>query len=199
MMRNRFCCALLLLVAGCSAGWNPIPLQEVEFLERSQTQEEDGVRVTAAVPSAREARSVFGVDLYGRGVQPVWIDIENNSESLVSFLPHGLDADYFTPLETASMHPGNKQRNDMERYFFSNTISVVIDVGERRQGFVFTHLDEGTKSFNVDIIPNDSDEGLHFTFFIPVPGLKVDHYEVDFDSLYAESEIRRRDRGGTST
>jgi hypothetical protein len=49
---------------------------------------------------------------------------------------------------------------------------------------MFTNLDEGTKSFNVDIFGED--DAWYFTFFIQVPGLAIDHYEVEFESLYQE-------------
>jgi len=190
-MRKLVLVKLALLLASCSAGWNPIPLQQVEFLDRSMTQEQHQVRITAAVPSARETRSIFGADLYARGVQPVWLEIENGRADPVSFMPLGLDSDYFSPLETASMYSKKKHVNEMEQYFFSNIISVVIQPGETRSGFVFTHLDEGTKSFNVDVV--ESNVAAHFTFFIPVPGLKIDHYNVDFENIYPAEDMRELD------
>jgi hypothetical protein len=53
---------------------------------------------------------------------------------------------------------------------------------------VFTNLDLGTKSFNVDLVGEDN-QAHTFTFFIPVPGLQSDHQDVDFDNLYAANEI----------
>jgi hypothetical protein len=52
---------------------------------------------------------------------------------------------------------------------------------------MFTNLDEGTKSFNVDIFGEN--DAWYFTFFIQVPGLAIDHYAVDFESLYDEHQI----------
>jgi hypothetical protein len=34
------------------------------------------------------------------------------------------------------------------------------------------------------------------TFFVPVPGLRLDHYDVDLDALYSEAEIRDVDLDG---
>jgi len=51
---------------------------------------------------------------------------------------------------------------------------------------MFTNLDEGTKSFNVDIFGEN--DAWYFTFFIQVPGLAIDHYAVDFESLYDEDQ-----------
>lgn len=185
-----FLCA----IAGCASDWNPIPADTVPFRERAQTQGRDGIRVTAAVPSAAETREIFGADLYDRGVQPVWLEIENTRDKPVAFLPVGLDANYFTPIETASMHESEKNRQQMEQYFFGSRVNSRILPGATRSGFVFTHLDEGTKAFNVDLV--SSEGAWPFTFFIQVPGLKVDHYDVDFVGMYTEDQIGHLDRDG---
>ena len=53
---------------------------------------------------------------------------------------------------------------------------------------MFTNLDLGTKSFNVDLIGDDNLVKT-FTFFISVPGLRADHQDVDFDNLYSAGEV----------
>jgi len=53
---------------------------------------------------------------------------------------------------------------------------------------VFTNLDLGTKSFNVDLIGDDNMVKT-FTFFVSVPGLRADHQDVDFDNLYSAAEV----------
>jgi hypothetical protein len=55
-------------------------------------------------------------------------------------------------------------------------------------GFIFTRLEEGTKAFNVDV--SDAERFDTFTFFIPVPGLNVDHYQVDWANLYPPEQVR---------
>lgn len=67
----------ILLVAGCAANFEPRPVAEVNFLERSQTQSRGNMRVTAAVLGAEETEQVFGFALYKKGIQPVWLEIEN--------------------------------------------------------------------------------------------------------------------------
>jgi hypothetical protein len=37
--------------------------------------------VTAAVPSAEESEQIFGFPLANKNIQPVWLEIENNSDS----------------------------------------------------------------------------------------------------------------------
>jgi hypothetical protein len=180
----------LLTFCGCTS-FNPRPIEEVPFKERAQTQVENNVRVTAAVLSAEESEIVFGVPLYKKGIQPVWLEIENNDEQRVWFAPVGLDPDYFAPLEVAYKHrfAFNKKANQqMEQLFHMQAIRGNIDPGSIRSGFVFTNLDMGTKGFNVDLLGKDH-QVRTFSFLIPVPGLRVDYREVDWQSLYSTDEI----------
>jgi len=178
---------VLTLLGGCASGFDFRPAETVPFRQRSVTQEKDGVLVTAAVPDKKETRELFGMNLYKQGVQPVWIEIENRTEAPVGFLPFGVDADYHTPLEIAGLGRNEKQRREAEQHFFKNSVNLWIAPGDTRSGFVFTNVDEGTKAFNVDLFNGDRD--WNFTFFVPVPGLAIDHHEVDFYTLYPEQDF----------
>jgi hypothetical protein len=187
----------MVFLSGC-ATFNPHPGDEGTFLDRAQTQYQSGVRVTAAVPSAEESEKLFGVDLYGTGVQPVWLKIENNNKEAVFFLPLGLDPDYFTPFEAAYRNHfifSTPENDKMDRYFWEQSQRIYIAPGSVRSGFVYTPLDEGTKGFNVDILGEDQ-EFRTFLFFINVPGLQIDHYQVDFENLYSKEEIVSYDEKG---
>jgi LssY C-terminus len=181
-------CALVVLAA-CARGSRPRSLDEVPFRTRQQTQEEAGVRVTTAVPSAEETRELFGQELYRFDVQPVWLEIENRRDDVVTFLPVGLDAEYYSPIEAANLDLGerladlDRQRN---RLFFDQAMPLWVPPGETRSGFVFTRLDEGTKSFNVDV--SAGGEYVTLTFFVPVPGLRIDHRQIDWDHVYPADE-----------
>ena len=175
------------ILIGCASGFDPKPIESVPFRERTVTQTDDGIRVSTAVPSAKETRDLFGVALYKKGVQPVWIEIENNSGEEVAFLPAAVDSDYHSPIEVAALNRSKKARAQAEQYFFQNGVDMRIAPGEVRSGFVFTNLDEGTKAFNVDIV--GAEKTWQYTFFVQVPGLAVDHYNVDFRNLYREEQF----------
>jgi len=195
--RVVFAVIFIVTVSGC-ATFNPRPLEEVPFRERAQTKSEGNVTVTAAVPSAEESRRLFGVSIYKRGVQPIWLEIENRDEEPVYFLPARLDPDYFSPFEAAYVShfayvtPAN---DEMDRYFFKRRQGIRISPGTVRSGFVYTPVDEGTKAFNVDLVGEDHDVRT-FTFFINVPGLRADHHEVDFEALYSKKEVISYDEEG---
>ena len=182
----------LLAVAGCASVENKTPETSETYLDRAQTQTEGPIRVIAAVPSAKETQQLFGAPLYQRNVQPVWLEIENKGSVSVRFLPVGLDPFYYTPIEAAHVSKeGNQGGNNtarVRRFHSEGMGAMAVPPGATRSGFVFTSLDEGTKTFNVDLVSDDKEAYL-FTFFIPVPGLRVDHQNVDWDNLYAEEEL----------
>jgi len=189
----------LLFVAACSStpSSQVYSAPEGDWKARTTSQEKDGIKVSAAVPSAKESKEIFGKPLYKDGIQPVWLEISNNRERKVSFLPVGLDPQYFTPLEVANNDLKDKSKADpaslVDEFFLNQGIGTLeVLPGQTRRGFIFSKLDEGTKAFNVDVVGagggTDITDFETFTFFIPVPGLNIDHYNVDWKNLYSDDE-----------
>lgn len=184
--------ALLVLLSGCAVAPSPTG-PSGDFRDRSQTQSVKGIRVEAAVPGKKETRDLFGKPLYSRGIQPVWVRIENTGEETLTFLPVGLDPLYYSPHEVAhiDLKEAEGSANLVNDFFIEQGMSLLVTPGETRSGFIFTRLDEGTKSFNVDI---STESDFHtFTFFIPVPGLRVDHYDVDWKNLWPDDAWKELD------
>ena len=50
------------------------------FLDRKEVQDKDDLEVTVAVLDSRESEDLFGVPMARRGMQPVWLHLENRSE-----------------------------------------------------------------------------------------------------------------------
>lgn len=190
---------VVFLATSCaSRSYAPTPIDSVDFRTRESSQEEDGVRVTAAVPSPEETEAIFGLPLYRKGIQPIWLQIENNSDHRLRFAPVGTDPEYFSPLEVAYVHKSKYSGQgyaDMEKALYEKAMDRWIWPGETRSGFVFTHLDPGTKAFNVDLF-SASALDHSFTFFMDVPGMRPDHSAVDFESLYAADSVRHLDVDG---
>ena len=155
------------------------------------------VRVTTAVPSAKETKQIFGAALYKRNIQPVWIKIENLGEETLWFLPLGLDSAYFTPIETSYRRQNRIPILNLNTNIdiYDKSMRLHINAGEVRTGYVFTRVDEGTKSFNVDII-NEKGRNYLMTFFVPVPGLRLDHHDADWQDMYGPDEWRDVDLAG---
>jgi hypothetical protein len=191
MPRILFLSLTFLIVVGCAASFEPRSLEEVNFLQRAQTKSKGKIRVTAAVLSAEETEQVFGFPLYKKGIQPVWLQVENKDKEPAWFLPVGLDRDYFSPLEvTYPYHRAfqNEYNRQIDSYFLEQAMGLDIASGTTRSGFVFTNLELGTKIFNIDLVRQYSDS-IIFTFFIEVPGLIADHRKVEFKKLYAADQL----------
>jgi hypothetical protein len=184
-----FCVLVSSVLLGC-AGFAPTPIHESLFRTRAEEQTNKNVRVSAAVLGAEETEAVFGLPLYSKGIQPIWLEIENKTEHRMWFAPVSVDRDYFSPLEVAYMHHSGYSKTAqlrMDRYFHQHAIGNIVDPGKVQSGFIFTNLDLGTKAFNVELV-GEGQEARTFTFLIPVPGLQVDHREVDWTRLRASQE-----------
>jgi hypothetical protein len=81
--------------------YEPAPA-EAGYLERAQVQEDPRAKITVAVLSSAESHRLFGVDLARRGIQPVFVQIENRSAEALRLQMVGIDPRYFTPLEAAA-------------------------------------------------------------------------------------------------
>ena len=192
-MGRRLLTAIILsavLVSGCAIYHKPRPIHDLSFRARSQSKIDGEVRVTVAVLTAEESRQLFGVNLAAKDIQPVWVRVQNADTTPYWLLSTGLDPDYFSPLESAYAFHGtfssatNAKIDDQFRVMaFRNPIVPDAAVS----GFIFTNRDEGTKVVDIDLIGYH--ETKFFSFYVPIPGIKADYHEVDFDNLYAESDL----------
>lgn len=184
-------CIVIASAAGCGRNYSPKLPEEVSFLDRAETQTRDGLTVTVAVLSREEGEEVFGVDLAANGVQPVWLDIKNDTKKPYFFMPIALDPDYFSPNEVAFMNHfkfNRKANREMDEQFSKYGIQLeFIMPGERDRGFVYTNLDPGLKFVNVTLYEIDGTE--NFFFYFEVPGIQPDYENVDFTTLYTKDEI----------
>jgi len=184
---------LLCTTAGCiGRAYKPQPDSFATVLARAESRTQGDVRVTTVVPSPAEAQKFFDLDLYGRGIQPVWLEVENNSNDQLRFAPTGLDRAYFSPLEVAYVLRAGLTRSaqaEVDRYLRDSTMPRHIPPGTAVSGFVFTHSSPGTKGFSIDLF-GAIGGGYAFTFFIPVPGFIPDHAEIETAKLYPAEQLR---------
>lgn len=57
--------------------------------------------MTVAVPSAEESKQIFGFQLEGKNIQPVWLKIENNSDTAFFLYHIAMDPDIYSSGEVA--------------------------------------------------------------------------------------------------
>ena len=192
---------VLIMLAACSVTpYKYQPLEDFRVEQRAITQEQGTFRVRASVPSREEAEKIFGIPIYKRGIQPVWLEVTNNGPDRARFVLSSVDDDYFSPFEVAYMHKKYFSRQgwmDMEKYFYNSAMPRMIAAGETVSGFVFTHETNGTKTFNVDLFHATREASYEeFTFFVQVPGFAPDHATVKFEELYEIHEIQDLDSDG---
>jgi hypothetical protein len=74
-----------------------------DFTARAATQEGPLARVALAVLDSKQSRQRFGVEMVRRGVQPVWVRVENRTKEPMRLHVVGLDPNYYTALEAAGL------------------------------------------------------------------------------------------------
>jgi hypothetical protein len=179
----------ILLLTGC-ASFKPVPLAELDYLQRAKTQEKNGVTVTVSVLTQDETRAAFGKQIDQARIQPVWISIDNQSGKPYWLMYYGMDPAYFSAREASSLLQKGSMatETDIDRYFDSMTIDAVVPTVGQTSGFLFGNLKKGTKEVRVRLMTEA--EVLEFVFYVTVPGLRADWQRTDFDSLYPATEIR---------
>ena len=182
-------CLTTAVATGC-ATFKPTPIDQIPFKERAHTQERDGIRVTVSVLSRDEARQAFDVKLEKRGIQPVWIKVENNTDKAFWFMMTGLDPNYFSAHEAAYMNHyfwGGKYNRAMDDYFDSLGINPSIPAGGSSEGFAFSNQRIGTKQVRVRLFSNR--DVRDFEFFIDVPGFEVAWDAEAIFQTYTEDQL----------
>jgi len=182
--------------SGC-ASFKPVPMDDVGFLDRAESQTEGDLTVSVVVLSQDEARQAFDSKLYKKKIQPVWVQVENRSQEQFWFLPRDLDAEYFSPLEVAwkSHRTWAKSTNrEIDHYFHGKQMFLSVPAESVASGFVFTNRNRGAKWVSVTLMSNDIVE--NFGFLLPVPGFKADFDQVDPDTLPAAEDLVDLDEEG---
>lgn len=178
-------------VSGCASSFSPRPIDEVPFKARVQTQVDGGLKVTAAVPTREEATSIYGVDLAAKGMQPVWVQVENGEADPYWFITTGLDPGYFSATEAAypfrSSASGDASRaidGHFRQLQFKNPIPAKSTVS----GFVIVNHDEAFKAVDIDLVTQG--KSASFTYIFIDPSFKGDYTLVDFATIYDDSQTK---------
>jgi LssY C-terminus len=179
----------LALLVGCSAQ-PPRATDRPSFLPRVRTETQGPVRVSIAALGAVESREHFGIDLAARGIQPVWVEIENRSPVTLYLLSSAVDPAYFSAREAAYQahraFRGAANRR-MDELLEAQAIDVEIPAGRTQSGFVFTNHDERTKFVTVQLYGERRTHSFHFV--VDVPGIRTDSDTVDFAALYPADQV----------
>jgi len=196
----------LMLLSGCSVSPSP-KTESLDYRARAETKVDHNISISAVVLSPSETEESFGLPLADKGVQPVWIEIENRSDKAYYLMMLSIDPDYFSPSEVAwmfrskqKMSPENGEGeeagglDDKIEMFLKRHIPVVVPPHTTVSGYVYTNLDPGAKAFAVELFGEH--DALTFEFVQLVPGFNADFMRVDFGRIYPKNEIRELDLEG---
>jgi len=166
--------------------YHPKSLAEVPFLDHAESRTSGPVRVTAAALAPDESNAIFGVPLALEGIQPVWLEVQNEDTVPLFYLRAGTDPAWFSPYEAYWLNrlraPRRANRRMRER-FYELTFSNPVPPGETRSGFVFTRLDEGVKVLDLDLV-GIAKVNHNFSLRLLVPGFRGDYQALDFGTMY---------------
>lgn len=182
---------LALLLAGCASTGTHSEDEAGNYNERLITRSNGGLTVSTSVLSDTESEKVYGVPLAKKGIQPVWIEIENHDDTAYWLLSPGLDPNFFPASEAADAFAGDSSKNSrilterFERLAFKNPVPP----GGAVSGFVLTNHDEGVKIVELDLVA--SGQLKTFSTINTVPGFHADYHERSAftQERYSDAEI----------
>jgi len=160
-------------------------MEDVGFIQRAESQTKDGVTASVVVLTADEAKAAFDCKLYKKKIQPVWLEITNNTEHEMLFMPRSIDPQYFAPLEVAqktSWTWSKKANHEKKWFYYEHQMPFAIPAGETVSGFVFTNRSRGVRWVLVDVFSEH--DAIHAEFIHEVPGFRADFHKLEGDDLY---------------
>ncbi len=185
--------AMTVVVTGCRT-FSPTPMDEVGFKQRAETQTREGVTASIVVLTAEEARAAFDCKLYKKKIQPVWLEITNDTDDEMLFMPRSIDPEYFAPLEVAQKTNWrwSKEANKEKKWFYyEHQMPFVIPPGETVSGFVFANRSRGVRWVLVEVFSEH--DAIHVEFVTEIPGFNADFHKFDdgniYETLYPDREI----------
>ncbi len=181
-----------ILLSGCATWTAPTDTSDTLLRTRAVTETGEGVKVSAAVLGPEDSMRMLGTDVTAAGIQPVWIEVKNDTEHLLWLLRAGADPDYFSPLEVAwSAHVklAGKTNARIDEHFNQLAFPNPIPAHGSSSGILFTNPQPVTKLLTVDLL--GSRMLIPFTLFVPVPGEESDARNLIHP--YAAAEIDHYD------
>lgn len=212
---------LAFLVGACATFEKPTTNLYWQVREQALTKENSGIRVSATLVGTNEAKEIFGIDLSQKGIQAVWLEIENNADRPFIFLPTAMDPEYFAPLEVAHAYhktfaaDANATLDDHLLTLNFPTRSPILP-GTSMAGYVFTNRSKGMRVIDIDLLGPKFSQ--NFTFFVSNPdstqgqdildSIEVIYLAAELQNVQTEAALRQAlellpccvsDRGETST
>jgi hypothetical protein len=175
---NRRLAAIVIAFALCGCAATTLPNADgISYKSRAVNRSEGGLYVSASVLSDEESAAVYGVPLASKGIQPVWIEVQNNDTATYFLMSPGLDPNFFPASEAAEAFGGSHVQGgtvELDRRFRALAFRNPIRPGQTVSGYVLTNLSEGAKLVQLDLVA--SEKARTFSFLMVVPGFYADYH-----------------------
>ncbi|MFA5167584.1 MAG: LssY C-terminal domain-containing protein [Candidatus Omnitrophota bacterium] len=187
-------------------------------MKRAQTQTRNDLTVTLTVLSNKEAKRFFGASLSKRGIQPLWLEIDNRSDNTYFLIPRNMDPNYYSPEEAAYMAHYKQSRQFFEAgllsvLFFPALVLFPVNYFlVRRANRKMDHIFDKVSMHSYVIQPGKKHAGFLYTsvdqgtkhvkvdllgdkkreifnFAVTIPGIKPDYTTKDFANRYPKDAI----------
>jgi hypothetical protein len=171
--------------------WLPDATVATNFAAEAIVQQQDALTVRVRALSAGESRRYFGASTAGLGVQPVWLQVQNDSDVAVHYVPILTDPNYFAPQEVAQrMHRLFSHTNNelLDAVLEHHHMGSYVPAHSVASGFVYTHEDGGLKFVNVVLLAPP--KTWHFRFIAHIPGREYAVQRTEFRGLNQADEIK---------
>ncbi len=174
---------------GCASFEEP---QRLDYKSRAITRTDGNLYVSTSVLSEDESRDVYGVPLAKKGIQPVWIQVENREAVAYWLMPVALDPNFLPAseaVEAFSSDYNSSKLKKLELRFEALAFRNPVPPGRTVSGFVLVNLDEGVKMVQLDLVGDDRHKS--FSILSAIPGFRSDYHarKVFTQEFYEESEI----------
>lgn len=198
MRRGRlaglFACAAVSLLCACAAPVGPPEARSRESAAdraatRVQTQTIDGVSVAATIVPDDEARQRYGVDLGAKGLQAVWLRVENGSPHELWLLSSFTDPDYFSADEAAYLFNWSTPDDDFEplrQRFRDLAMRARLAAGQAYEGHLLVARAEGGRF--VEVMINGQGQARRYGFALRTPDGHFDFENMDPAAIYPGRE-----------
>jgi hypothetical protein len=198
--------------------YKPRPLDR-SFVDAAQHAEQESITVSVAALDARQSRQIFGVPMARRGIQPLWLRIENHAATRCRLHLVSIDPNYYSAHEAAAAnhYSAGKRLLSFGLLGFLVFLPVLLlvplkvlsarranrrmDELFREQAFPLRAIAPGKQSEGFVFTTLDVGrkivhlrllrlEGpIEFDFSIPVPGIDVDSEHRELAQPHAPEQI----------
>ena len=142
---------------------------------------EDGVTASVVVLTAEEAQAAFDCKLNKKKIQPVWLEITNDTEDEMLFMPRSIDPDYFAPLEVAQKTSWrwSKKANTEKKWFYYENVRCPSSSRRERPCPASSSPTEPGACGGCWSRCSANTRKVHVEFVTEVPGFKADFHKLD--------------------